>query len=76
MISALVLVNTDIGEENKVLERVKTVAGVEEAHVLSGIYDLLIKIDANSVENLKDIISLNLGKQPGITNLKTLMINA
>ena len=75
MISALVLVNTDIGEENKVLERVKTVAGVEEAHVLSGIYDLLIKIDANSVENLKDIISLNLGKQPGITNLKTLMIN-
>jgi len=75
MISALVLVNTHIGEENQVLERVRNVEGVEEAHVLSGIYNLLVKIEANSIDKLKDIISLQLRNLSGITLLSTLMIN-
>jgi hypothetical protein len=36
MVSAVVLVNTDIGEENKVLESVKNLQEVQEAHALWG----------------------------------------
>jgi translation elongation factor EF-1beta len=32
MISALVLVNTDLGSQDKVIESLKLVEGVEEAH--------------------------------------------
>lgn len=73
MISAIVLVNTDIGEERQVYEKIKTVQGVEEAHALTGLYDLLIKVQASSVDNLKDN-EKRLRKLTGVSNLSTLMI--
>jgi DNA-binding Lrp family transcriptional regulator len=41
MISAVVLVNTDLGSQDKVLESLKQIEGVQEAHALYGVYDLL-----------------------------------
>jgi DNA-binding Lrp family transcriptional regulator len=67
------LVNTDIGEEKQVIEKIKAVEGVEEAHALTGLYDLLIKVQAKSVDNLKDN-EKRLRKLTGVSNLSTLMI--
>ena len=38
MISAVVLVNTDLNSQDKVMESLKLVEGVEEAHALYGVY--------------------------------------
>lgn len=74
MISAVVLVNTNVGQENKVLENLKAISGVEEAHTLWGIYDLLVKIKASSIDRLKEIIKTKLMKLAGVCNVLTLMI--
>ena len=74
MISAVVLVNTNIGEETQVLKNIKNVEGVEEAHALWGIYDLMVKIKAQTVDRLKEIIKLRLQKLTGVSNVLTLMI--
>jgi DNA-binding Lrp family transcriptional regulator len=74
MISAVVLVNTDLGAEAKVIENIKLVNGVEEAHALYGIYDLLIKIKAISIDKLKETIKLNIRPIAGVTSSLTLMI--
>jgi DNA-binding Lrp family transcriptional regulator len=59
MVSAVVLVNMDLGSSHdKVIENLKLVEGVEEAHALYGVYDLLIKIKALSIDKLKDTIKL------------------
>ena len=50
MISAVVLLNTDSGTQDKVLESLRLVDGVEETHALYGVYDLLVKIKGNSIE--------------------------
>jgi DNA-binding Lrp family transcriptional regulator len=55
MISALVLVNTALDSQEKVKERLKQIEGVEEAFALYGVYDLLIKIKALSIDSLKEI---------------------
>ena len=73
MISAIVLVNTEIGEEKQVLQNINHIEGVEEAHALTGLYDLLIKIQAKSVDSLKDN-ERSLRKLSGVSNLSTLMI--
>jgi DNA-binding Lrp family transcriptional regulator len=74
MISAVVLVNTDLGIQDKVVESVKLVEGVEEAHALYGVYDVLIKIKAISFDKLKDIIKLRIRQIAGVTSSLTLMI--
>lgn len=74
MISAVVLVNTDLGFEDKVLESLRLVDGVEEAHALYGVYDLLIKIKAVSIDKLKDITKLRIRQIKGVTSSLTLMV--
>lgn len=74
MISAVVLVNTEVGEESKVLERIKKIEGVEEAHILWGVYDLMVKIKANSIDKLKETIKSHLRRMDNVNALLTLMI--
>jgi DNA-binding Lrp family transcriptional regulator len=74
VISAVVLVNTNLGEEHKVLEKIKKVVGVEEAHALWGVYDLMVRIKANSIDMLKEIIKSGLRQLSGVSNVLTLMI--
>jgi len=74
LISAFVLVNTDLGAEAKVLESLKQVEGVEEAHALCSVYDLAVKIKANSMDKLKEIITTSIRKLGGVSNIMTLML--
>jgi DNA-binding Lrp family transcriptional regulator len=75
MISAVVLVNMDIGSsQDKVIENLKLVNGVEEAHALYGVYDVMIKIKARTVDKLKDAIRLGIRQVDGVTSTLTLMI--
>ena len=74
MISVIVLVNTDLNSQDKVMESLKLVEGVEEAHALYGVYDLLIKIKATSFDRLKDIIKSRIKQVNGVTSSLTLMI--
>jgi len=74
MVSALILVNTDIAGKENVLQRIKQVSGVEEAHALYGVYDFLIKVSANSIDRLREIIKYNLTQLVGIVTILTLII--
>ena len=74
MVSAMVLINIGIEDQKKVLESIRQVKGVEEAHALWCIYDLMVKITANSIERLKEIIVNNLKQVVGVANTLTLML--
>ena len=74
MISAVVLVNTDLDSQDKVIKNLKLVDGVEEAHALYGVYDLLIKIKANSIDKLKEITKFRIKPIAGVNSSLTLMI--
>ena len=74
MISAVVLVNTDLNAQDRVLENLRSVDGVEEAHALYGVYDLLIKIKGNSIDKLKEITKFRIKPIAGVNSSITLMI--
>jgi DNA-binding Lrp family transcriptional regulator len=75
MISAVLLLNTGFGSsQDEIIESLKLVEGVEEAHALYGVYDLMIKIKALTLDKLKEIIKLNIRQVAGVTSSLTLMI--
>lgn len=75
MISAVVLLNTKLGEsQDEIIESLKLVEGIKEAHALYGVYDLMIKIKALTLDTLKDIIKLHIRQVTGVTSSLTLMI--
>ncbi len=75
MISAVVLLNTEVDAPENILENVKQVEGVEEAHALFGVYDLLVKVKADSIDQIKDITKTHIKQVPGVTSSLTLMID-
>lgn len=74
MISAVVLLNTNSNAQDSVLESLKLVDGVEEAHALYGVYDLLVKIKGSSIEKLKEITKSQIKPIAGVNSSLTLMI--
>ena len=74
MPEALVLINTDVGAEDEVLAQVKSIDGVKEAYIVYGIYDLYAKIEAESIEKLKDIVSSKIRKLPKVRSTITMII--
>lgn len=54
---AYVLINVESGEEEKVSDQLKTLGFVEEAYVSYGVYDLITKVKADSMEKLKEVVS-------------------
>ena len=71
---AYVLLNTEIGAESKVLEALKKIDGVEEAHNLWGIYDIIANINADSLEKLRNIITKGIGQVEKINSKLTIVI--
>jgi DNA-binding Lrp family transcriptional regulator len=54
---AFVLINVESGSEDEVLTELKRIEGVEEAYFSYGVYDLITKIKADSMEKLKEMVT-------------------
>ena len=54
---AFVLVNVESGSEDEVLRELKKIEGVEEAYFSYGVYDLITRIKADTMENLKEMVT-------------------
>ena len=65
---AYVLITTEPGLEEKVLSELRTVKGVKEAYTVYGVYDVLAKIEADSLQELKDIVSFKIRRLNAVKN--------
>ena len=74
MPAAYVLLNTEIGAQNQVLKVLKKIEGVEEAHTLWGVYDIIANIKADNMEKLKYIITKRIEKIGKINSKLTMII--
>ena len=57
MPKAFVLINVESGAEEEVLQEVKNTPGVEEAYYSYGVYDIIAKIGAETMEKLREAVS-------------------
>ena len=71
---AYVLFNVGSGLEDRVLEEVKAVEGVQDAHVSYGVYDLIVKVGADSMEQLKELVTHRLRMIRNVRSTLTLIL--
>ncbi len=51
-----VLVNTEPSQMESVLEKIKEIEGIEEAYMVYGTYDILVKVKTEIQKELKGIV--------------------
>ena len=56
MSGAFVLITTESGAEDLVLDQLKTIAGIRQASMVYGLYDIVVQISDESLDIIKGII--------------------
>ena len=57
MPTAFVFMNIDAGAEQQVVDELRKVQNVKEAHLVYGVYDAVAKIEAETMDKLKEIVT-------------------
>ncbi len=70
---AYVLISCDLGSDAEIIDEIKQLDDVKEVHGVFGTYDILVKLESDNVENLKDIITWKIRKLNSVRSTLTLM---
>ena len=71
---AFVLINTEIGSESEVLKSLKKIDAVEEAHMVYGVYDVVAKVRAESMDKLKEIVTWHVRRLDKVRSTLTMIV--
>ncbi len=70
---AYVLVNTELGQEASVVEELSVVPGINSAHSLYGIYDVIVEVEAETMDKVKEIVFNNIRRLDSVKTTITLI---
>ena len=71
MVQAFILIQTEVGKAATVAEAIRTVAGVTSAEDVTGPYDVIARVEANTVDELGKLVIAKIQDVPGITRTLT-----
>lgn len=71
---AYVLIRTDIGAERKVLDELRKLEGVEEAFLIFGPWDIIVKLNVPDRTELNRLVIWKIRRMEHITQTQTLSV--
>ena len=71
MITAYVLIQTDVGQAGQVARAAAEIDGVEQAQPLAGPYDVIVRAEAKTVDELGKLVVARIQAVEGITRTLT-----
>ncbi|MGQ9788909.1 MAG: Lrp/AsnC family transcriptional regulator [Candidatus Hadarchaeaceae archaeon] len=74
MVSAYSLISAEPGKTAEVFKKVKLIEGVKKAEAVAGPYDIVAKIEVDSLEKLTRAIFGDIRGISGVTNTTTLIV--
>ena len=74
MAKAFLFINVQPGSETEVLERLREAPEVKESYYVYGVYDIVAKIETDSMERLKEVISSKVRRLDNIRSTLTTIV--
>jgi len=71
---AFVLINVESGSEDDVLKELKRVEGVEESYFSYGVYDIITKVKADTMDKLKELVTRRIRTLSKVRSTLTLIM--
>jgi Lrp/AsnC family transcriptional regulator for asnA, asnC and gidA len=74
--SALVGLRIEQGNENDALERLREIEGIQEVHLTTGEWDVVLRVYAEDTDSLRELMFDNIAKVEGFSRSQTMVILA
>jgi len=73
MTDAYVMLNCELGAEAEIIEKLKELEQVTDVFETIGTHDMLVKLQAENFEKIREVVSWNIQKLPKIRSTATLI---
>jgi DNA-binding Lrp family transcriptional regulator len=71
---AFVLITADIGEEEDVMKDLRALPEVKEAEFVYGVYDIIARVETESMQELKDVIGQKVRQIYSVRSTLTMIV--
>ncbi len=73
MTDAYVMLNCELGAEAEIIEKLKELEQVADVFETIGTHDMLVKLQADNFEKIREIVSRNIQQLPKVRSTSTLI---
>ena len=71
---AFVLINVETGSEKKMMDELKTIPENKEVYRIYGPYDIIARVESDTMSNLKDAISGKIRQLEKVRSTLTMLV--
>lgn len=71
---AFIFVNAEVGSEDEVLKQLRKLENVKEAYGVYGVYDIVAKVEADTMDKLKEVVTSKVRRLNKIRSTLTMMV--
>ena len=74
MTSAFLLINADLSSEDEVVSELRKIPNVKESYVTYGVYDIVAKVEAESMDKLKELVTWKIRRLEKVRSTLTMIV--
>ena len=74
MALAYILINSELGKEDELIEKLRALHEVREAYAIYGVYDIIVKVKAENQQVLKDVVFTKIRKMDEVRTTLTMIV--
>lgn len=74
MPKAFVLINADLGAEEELVSELRKITNVTEVYVVYGVYDLIAKVEADTMDKVKETITWHIRRLEKVRSTLTMIV--
>ncbi|MCZ6613423.1 MAG: Lrp/AsnC family transcriptional regulator [Thaumarchaeota archaeon] len=74
MTTAFVLINAELGTEESLVANLKKIQNVDEVYIVYGVYDIVVKIVSDSLDNVKQTITSQIRRSDQVRSTLTMIV--
>ena len=74
MAMAFVLINAELGCEKEILDELKKIDAVKESYMVYGVYDIVAKVSADTMDKLKEIVTWTVRRLDKVRSTFTMIV--
>jgi len=69
-----IFINAEIGSEDEALKQLRRIEDVKEAYGVYGVYDIVAKVEAETIDKLKEVITSKVRRLRWVRSTLTMMV--
>ena len=74
MTLAFLLINADLSSEDEVVGELRKIPNVKESYVVYGVFDIVARVEAESMDKLKEIVTWKIRRLEKVRSTLTMIV--